>query len=241
MVSSNRFAAASMLAAEFSLVATPVAAADLPLAVPQGLASPYAVTPYDGAAGNAQNHRWRRYRGRDRMDVGDVLAGVLIIGGIAAIASAASKDREERYRYPDERPRHSRGNWRADGNGLDRAADMCVDEIERGPERVDAVDNVSRTGEGWLVSGSLDTGRGFSCRIDNSGRVRDIDLSGPRADYAPRGEDQQWSDDYYARARAAQVRTRAADEHVPDWVDDRPEWHGDDPDIDADSSSGSFR
>lgn len=63
---------------------------------------------------------WHRDRG---IDSGDVLAGVLIIGGIAAIASAASKanrDREgrdvrdERYpqsRYPDSRYPDNR-DWR---------------------------------------------------------------------------------------------------------------------------------
>lgn len=235
MALTNRFAAASALAAAFSLVATP-AAADFPAAASQGLGSPYAVTPYDGDAENAQRHRWERYRGRDRVDLGDVLAGVLIIGGIAAIASAASKNRDERNRYPDaypdERQRYRQGDWRANGSGLERAVDMCVDEIERGPDRVDTVDHASRTGEGWMVSGALGTGAGFSCHIDNNGRIRDIDLGGPRADYAPRGEDRQWSDDYYIRARAAQDQVAADDEPVPDWVADRPEWHGGEPQID---------
>lgn len=53
---------------------------------------------------------WGRHH--DRVDVGDVLAGVLIIGGIAAVANAASKaardrrDNDRRYddrRYGDER------------------------------------------------------------------------------------------------------------------------------------------
>lgn len=240
MALSNRFAAASALAAAFSLAATPAVAADLPPA-PQGFATPYAAAPYDGDAENVQ-HRWGRYRHRDRIDASDVLAGVLIIGGIAAIASAASKDRDERYRYPDtypdERPGYRQGDWRDDGSGLDRAVDMCVEEIERGPERVDTVDNASRTGEGWLVSGALDTGAGFSCRIDNNGRIRDIDLAGPRADYAPAGEDRQWSDDYYARARAAQEQAAAENEAVPGWVADRPEWHGEDPLVDADLPVG---
>lgn len=49
---------------------------------------------------------------RDRVDAGDIFAGILIIGGIAAVASAASKSsrdrraREQGYpdaRYPDRR------------------------------------------------------------------------------------------------------------------------------------------
>lgn len=75
-------------AASLSLVATPVMARD----------------------------RWGSWGGwgrhHDRVDVGDVLAGVLIIGGIAAVANAASKaardsrDNDRRYddrRYGDER------------------------------------------------------------------------------------------------------------------------------------------
>ena len=247
MALTNRFAAASALAAAFSLAATPVAAAELPAAAQQGLGAPHAVTPYDGDAENAQRHSWRRYRGRDRVDAGAVLAGVLILGGIAALASAASKNRNERYRYPDtypdERQRYRYDEGRLDGRGLDRAVDMCVDEIERGPDRVDTVDNASRTGEGWMVSGALDTGAGFSCRIDNNGRIRDVDLGGPRADYAPPADDRQWSDDYYARARAAQGQVAAEedDEAVPDWVADRPEWPGDDPQVDADLPTGDDR
>ena len=54
-----------------------------------------------------------RHYHRDRgIDGGDVLAGVLIIGGIAAIASAASKDRRDREtRYPDRYPRE--GDYRS--------------------------------------------------------------------------------------------------------------------------------
>jgi len=227
MALTNRFAAAGALAAAFSLAATPAAAVDLPQPV-QGF-GPQQVETYNADAENMQ-HGWRRYRGRDRVNAGDVLAGVLIIGGIAAIASAASKDRNEPRRYPDaypdERERYRQGDWRAQGTGMDRAVDMCVNEVERGPERVDSVDSASRTGEGWLVSGSLNTGAGFSCRIDNNGRIRDINLAGPRAGYAPYREDRQWSDDYYARARAAHDQGSYADETVPDWVADRPEWHG---------------
>ncbi|PKB25830.1 hypothetical protein B0I00_1037 [Novosphingobium kunmingense] len=54
--------------------------------------------------------RWGGWGGRyhhDRVDAGDVLAGVLIIGGIAAVASAAAKAARERRdndrRYDDRR------------------------------------------------------------------------------------------------------------------------------------------
>ncbi|WP_164117084.1 hypothetical protein [Sphingorhabdus sp. Alg239-R122] len=56
-----------------------------------------------------------KHRDNDKIDAGDVIAGALIIGGIAAIASAASKkDRygynDRDYRYNDNR-RYKRGDY----------------------------------------------------------------------------------------------------------------------------------
>ncbi len=67
----------------------------------------------------------RHWRHHDRVDGGDVLAGVLILGGIAAVAAAASssnRSREARdYRYPDSRFPESRApsdsdyrDWRSE-------------------------------------------------------------------------------------------------------------------------------
>ena len=186
---SSRLAAISAAAAAFSLAATPAA---------------------------AHGDRWGRHR--DGVSAGDVLAGVLIIGGIAAIASAASKSnrdrevRDTRYREPypqdryDYRPeyRESRpepGSYQ--GSGIDNAVNMCVDQVERGDTRVGSVDNASRRADGWRISGQLDAGGGFSCWIDNDGRIRDVNLGGDYhgASSVPSG-DAQWDDDAYARARA---------------------------------------
>lgn len=151
------------------------------------------------------------YRHHDHVSGGDVLAGVLILGGIAAIASAASKDRDrdddyrgsEPYPYPDNRPeyRGSSSNYSGSsyGSGIDGAVNQCVGEIERGDERVAAVDNARRTADGWQISGQLDGGRNFNCAIDSDGRIRDVDLG----DGYTYNEDAsgQWDDDAYARAR----------------------------------------
>lgn len=68
----------------------------------------------------------RHWHHRDRgVDAGDVFAGLLIIGGIAAVASAASKanrdkrSREARdYRYPDDRyPDRRNPEYRAPTDG----------------------------------------------------------------------------------------------------------------------------
>ncbi len=177
----------------------------------------------------AAKDRWHGHRGGG-IDAGDVLAGVLIIGGIAAIAGAASKSNRDRdyredsrypepYRgsYPQERY-EDRGNYgdpgrSYNGGGIDNAVNMCTDQVERGRERVASVDNASRTGQGWQISGQLEQGGGFSCEIDNDGRIRDIDIGdGYSGSYDEgldyRSSDQgagggdQWNDDDYARARA---------------------------------------
>jgi len=144
---------------------------------------------------------WHRHH-HDRIDAGDVFAGILILGGIAAIASAANKSnkerevREERYpdrRYPSDEDyrdyrdyRDGRGrygdyrNERDDrsyggssyASGIDGAVDACVDEVERADRRVDTVDNVNREGEGWRVEGRTSTGGEFSCSVDVDGRIR---------------------------------------------------------------------
>jgi hypothetical protein len=220
----RRIAAASACAAAFSL-AVPATAVELPRA-----ASTASV--YEGEV--AQNHRWGRYRDRDRIDAGDVLAGVLILGTVAAIAGAAkgNRDRVERAPpppFPDDRYRYRSGEYDSDGRGLDRAVDMCVDEIERGSDRVGTVDGANRNGEGWTVSGALDGGAGFTCRIDNMGRIRAIDIGGSRGAFEP-AENNQYSDDVYARARVAQggspdqpgVLTEGEEDTRPEWNPEPP-------------------
>jgi len=219
----RRLTAASACAAAFSL-SLPVAAVELPVSTDR------TASVYEGDV--AHNHRWDRRWRRDRVDAGDVLAGVLILGTVAAIASAASKDnnREERVPpppYRDDSYGYQSDSYERDGRGLDRAVDMCVDEIERGQDRVGAVDGANRNGEGWTVSGALEGGAGFTCRIDNMGRIRAIDIGGARADYAP-AENNQYADDVYVRAREAQGGAGGQPGVMIEGEEDtRPEWTGD--------------
>src|SRR5690606_17915275 len=128
----NTCAAATAVAAAFSLLATPAAAIELP--------KPLAVDAFDGEGWNAERDRRRRwdrgrYRHRNGIDAGDVVAGVLVIGAIAAIAGAG-KDRRDRTdnRYPDDDGYGYRapGSYdRSDGRGIDSAVDICVSEAER--------------------------------------------------------------------------------------------------------------
>lgn len=209
--------------AALSMAATPLAAAELPRVSAASSAVP-AAGSWDAGSVNAGNHRHYGYR-RDRTSVGDILAGVLIIGGIAAVASAASKNSRYRYRdvrYPDSPYEYrTRGDSRySESRGIDRAVDMCVAELER-EARVDQVDEVDRTPRGWRVSGLLYDGRGFSCHIGNDGRIDDVDFDGGHAwdddgrDYSytdrdPGPEDRQYSAERYRQAWAERDANQAA-------------------------------
>lgn len=209
---------------------TPAHAAEVaPAAAPIApvVSSVFDTGTYETAVENTEyRRRWRGYRRyrRNRIDGGDVLAGVLILGGIAAIASAASnnnrRDRYEdrRYRYEERRDRdryryddRRRSNPRSSGSGIDSAVSQCLGTIER-DVRVDTVDNATRGPSGWTVSGTLFNGSGFTCQIDNNGRISDIDYGGysSSATYSEDGfaatAQGQWSDDRYAQARATTPR-----------------------------------
>ncbi len=215
--------------------AAPAQAAGLPHAGQGGLASAQMPAPsgWSVEQETAHRHRWGGYRGyrgyrgyggwgrhhhHGGVDAGDVLAGVLIIGGIAAIASAASRDSQRRrvetdpngYPYRNDRNRDWEYRYRENSGsdyrsgsadrGLDNAADICAREVER-TERVDEVNGVDRTASGWRVEGRLANGRGFTCEIDNDGRLGPVNVDGARVSGADAG---QWNDEAYARARAEQ-------------------------------------
>lgn len=201
MALQSRFGAFAGLLAAASMATTPAFAAEMPseLIVQPAQGSAAFVTfdssTYDSDTDIAEWRRgwgrrgwrrgWRRHRG---VRAGDVLAGVLILGGIAAVASAANNNRRrerdvviverDRDRYEDRRRDDRRDNRRSSGaSGLENAVSQCLDRIER-DVRVDNVDSVDRTGNGWLVAGSLFNGSSFTCRIGNDGRIADIDYGG---------------------------------------------------------------
>lgn len=128
------------------------------------------------------------YRHHDRIDGGDVLAGILIIGGIAAIASAANKASKQQRDYREPEPRYrdvpqrygnaeDRPEWR-EGTGIDSAINRCIDEVNRGRDRVGEVESVNRDAGGWRVSGSTTNNAAFSCTIDRDGRIRNVNVDG---------------------------------------------------------------
>ncbi|GMM92967.1 hypothetical protein [Qipengyuania sp. MTN3-11] len=147
-----------------------------------------------------------QYRDRDRdgIGVGEIIAGAVILGGIAAVAGSIGNDRnrDNRY-YRDGRYGYYNGNPR-------QAVEACVNAANNDARRsgyryaqVTEIRNVNDTRNGWRVRGNIrvdgsqgygrydrydrydrrgynrgDNGR-FTCEIER-GRIRDIDYDGIR-------------------------------------------------------------
>lgn len=118
---------------------------------------------------------------RSGIDAGDVIAGAVIIGGIAALAGAF--DGNDRYR---DRPFRGDG-WRGDRRGFHnnrfngrRAVERCVRVAERQARRfggyrfadVTQIRDVDRTRYGFRVKGRIQVegNRGFRGRDFDRGR-----------------------------------------------------------------------
>lgn len=124
---------------------------------------------------------------RDRNDggigAGEIIAGAVVIGGIAALAGAFDGNRNDRrYAYND---RNFRGGY---GVNPRTAVDRCVRAAENQARRfggyryADVIDirDVDRTRNGLRVKGRIDVGGGwdrrgndrgnFTCHIDGRGQ-----------------------------------------------------------------------
>ncbi|WP_369027258.1 hypothetical protein [Qipengyuania sp. RANM35] len=109
------------------------------------------------------------HRDNDGISVGDVIAGAVIIGGIAAVASAASKNRGygyDDYRYGDRDYRYNDRDYRGDrwsSRGNPRAAvERCVNAARQDARRygynyaqVTDINDVKDTRYGWRVKGRI--------------------------------------------------------------------------------------
>ena len=148
------------------------------------------------------------HRDRDGIGAGEIIAGAVVLGGLAAILSADNDryDRYDRYDRNDRRyrdryddPRYGYGyDYGRYGNSR-AAVSQCVNAIERGTSRygrtdVTQVTSIDRKRDGYRVKGrvvvndgwrgrwgrggSYDRGK-FSCDV-RYGRVVDVDYSGLR-------------------------------------------------------------
>ena len=120
----------------------------------------FAAMPADARDGDRDRHR-----DRDGIDAGDVIAGALIIGGIAAIASSGSRDRSyDRGGWDrgDRQPYYGGGDdgYYNNGYGSRTAVDQCVraarqDARRYGWARVTDVTSIDRVRGGYIVRGRL--------------------------------------------------------------------------------------
>ncbi len=126
--------------------------------------------------------QWNRYdRNRDGIGVGEVIAGAVILGGLAAILSSGNnRDRYDERTYGDG----------YDGYGYDynrygnsrQAVNQCVSAVQQrvaydrrgGNARVDQITRIDRNSKGYTVEGriSVNDRYGYNNRYDN-GRYND--------------------------------------------------------------------
>lgn len=143
---------------------------------------------------------------RDRdagIGAGEVIAGALVVGGIAAVVASAGTDRHDSYAHGrDYRNRDRYGYGRGYGMHRQDAIQQCVMAAERDASRygygradVTQVTKVSHKNGGFTVKGRIvvnsrghgwrhngyDRGK-FSCKI-RYGRVADVNFSGLRGYY----------------------------------------------------------
>lgn len=145
-------------------------------------------------------------RDRDGIGAGEVIAGALVIGGIAALAGAFDGDRDRRFddrrfndrRFDDRRFAHNGVRGGFANAGPRGAINQCVNAAERQARRfggwrfadVTQIRDVDRTRFGFRVQGRIevqgnpalrrdfDRGR-FTCQFDGRGRPF-VDFDGIR-------------------------------------------------------------
>jgi hypothetical protein len=107
--------------------------------------------------------RGRHHRHHDRVDGGDVLAGAVLVGGIAAIAASIKRNKRARQ---------------------DDAVEACTEEAQyRSGGRLSEILHVAKRRGYYNVDGALDAdldgdgyGQTFSCTVRN-GRIYSLRLS----------------------------------------------------------------
>jgi hypothetical protein len=124
------------------------------------------------------------------IDAGDIIAGALIIGGIAAVASAAGNDRDYDYRYDRagyrDGYRGGRGDPQAAVERCVRTAESQASRYSYGRADVTDVRGIKRTSRGYEVRGRI--------AVNSSGRDwRDGDRTYGRG---WNGDYRGWNDSY---------------------------------------------
>ncbi|HEY0084283.1 MAG TPA: hypothetical protein VGB65_00085 [Allosphingosinicella sp.] len=139
-----------------------------------------------GAAAPAEAQYRDRYRDRDRsIDGGDIITGIAILGGIAAVTSALSRD-GSRYGY---------GNNNRYRGGYSQAVQSCGYEAQRIGRGQVRITDVDRTGnDRFRVRGVIESNYGYDRggygydrggynRNDRYGRYDRYERRGDREDF----------------------------------------------------------
>ena len=175
-----------------ALVATTMLATSVTPAMAQGFPGGFPGGGFPG--GGRGDGGFGRHHDRG-ISAGDVIAGVAIIGVLAAIAGAASKSNNRNRGYDD--------RYRGNINSEDQAADACAVSAEQrlgNGAHVSNIDNVRRTRDGYEVQGTIssrdyrdnrddrygrnaDQGQRFTCSV-RYGQVEDVRID---SGYAYRG------------------------------------------------------
>jgi hypothetical protein len=127
-----------------------------------------------------------RDRDGDGIGAGEIIAGAVVLGGLAAILSASDNDRYDRddRRYDDRYGDRYRGgyddarygygyDYRRYGNSR-RAVSQCVNSVERGSRRygrtdVTEVTSIDRKRDGYRVKGRVVVRDGYGGRWGHGG------------------------------------------------------------------------
>ena len=105
-----------------------------------------------------------RYRDRDSISAGEVIAGAVILGGLAAVLSAS---KNARYHDGYNRDYNDGGYSYNTNNGSSRAAiNQCINRVENqsgryGGSNVTQIRSIERTRYGYRVQGILDGQNGY--------------------------------------------------------------------------------
>ncbi|MFA7596041.1 MAG: hypothetical protein WCY92_06765 [Novosphingobium sp.] len=130
-------------------------------------------------------------RSGDGIGAGEIIAGALIIGGIAAVAASASKNDRDRYDYGGNRYNYNDRYGRGDNSR--QAVDMCVRTAENqasrysyGRAKVTDVRQINRKRDGYDVKGRIavnNMGRAWRSGDRQYGRGWNNDYRGWNANY----------------------------------------------------------
>lgn len=120
-------------------------------------------------AAPAQAQNWDR-RDRDGIDAGDIIAGVAVLGGVAAIVAALdnNNDRYGRYDRGYGYGSYDRGYGNNRYDSAQAAVNACGREAQRYGRNVQITD-LDRTNRGFRVRGRVDQleyGRGWNRRYN---------------------------------------------------------------------------